>query len=209
MSGAAVGILKMPICNLQSIYNAVHQIGFDPLLVDESSDYDALSHLIVPGVGNFRAVMQHLEAHRLPDKVRAFAASGRPLLGICVGMQALAQTGTESGTTPGLGLLAGSIERLPTPDGLRLPHVGWSTVTIRHSHAVFEGVRTGCDFYFVHSYALRGGDEGDWLGETEYGAPFVSVVGRGNVLGFQFHPEKSQKNGLQLLENFCRWDGRC
>lgn len=205
----AIGLLRMPIGNLQSAWNALYELGFDPVMVDETSDFDDLSHLIVPGVGNFRAVMAHLEAKGLPGKIRAFAATGRPTLGICVGMQLLATTGTESGDTQGLGLVEATVKRLPGGPGMPLPHVGWSQVEIRNPHPVTERIKQGRDFYFVHSFAMQCEDEKNCIGATTYGEDFVSIVGSGNVVGFQFHPEKSQVNGLQLLENFCRWDGKC
>lgn len=209
MAGKTIGILRMPIGNLQSVWNAVHELGFDPVFVDESGDYESLSHLIIPGVGNFRAVMSHLVARNIPARVREFAASKRPILGICAGMQLLARTGTEGGETQGLALIDARVDKLPDGQGLRLPHVGWSTVRIRRPHPIFKGLKSDRDFYFVHSYAMHVENERDWLGETRYGEPFVSVVGSGNVVGMQFHPEKSQVNGLKLLENFSRWDGRC
>lgn len=209
MGRERIGILRMPIGNLQSVWNALHELGFEPLFIEDDTDYAALSHLVIPGVGNFRAVMSHLAARGVPSRVRDFAASGRPLLGICAGMQLLARTGTEGGTTEGLGLVDAQVDALPGGGGLRLPHVGWSTVRIRQQHPIFDGVKPDRDFYFVHSYAMHVSNERDWLGETCYGEPFVSVVGSGNVIGVQFHPEKSQVNGLRLLENFARWDGRC
>lgn len=209
MGGKTIGILRMPIGNLQSVWNAVHELGFDPVFVDEGGDYESLSHLIIPGVGNFRAVMSHLVARNIPARVREFAASKRPILGICAGMQLLARTGTEGGETQGLSLIDARVDMLPNGQGLRLPHVGWSTMRIRHQHPIFEGLKPDRDFYFVHSYAMHVEHERDWLGETRYGEPFVSVVGSGNIVGMQFHPEKSQVNGLKLLENFSNWDGRC
>jgi glutamine amidotransferase len=209
LAGERIGILRMPIGNLQSVWNALYELGADPAFVDERADYRPLSHLVIPGVGNFRAVMSHLEARGLPALIREFAASGRPVLGICAGMQLLARTGTEGGDTAGLSLIDGRVERLPEDAGMRLPHVGWSTVRVRRPHPVFEGLKQDRDFYFVHSYAMHVARESDWLGETSYGGPFVSVVGSGNVVGMQFHPEKSQVNGLRLLENFLHWDGRC
>jgi glutamine amidotransferase len=197
----------MPIGNLRSVFNAVYENGFDPVFVDQKSDFDALTHLIVPGVGNFRAVMRHLEEHRLSDRVRSFARSGRPLLGICAGMQLFAERGTESGETAGIGLIHGGVDRLP--EDQVLPHVGWSEVELRFHHPVVEGVKPGRDFYFVHSYALQDGRPEEVLGETEYGVRFASMVARDNIVGFQFHPEKSQANGLKLLENFCNWNGHC
>ena len=195
--------------NLRSAYNAVYENGFDPVFVDKDGDFDALSHLIVPGVGHFRAVMAHLGETGLAGRIRDFAATGRPLLGICAGMQLLAELGTEGVDTAGLGLVHGRVERLPEDDGLVLPHVGWSGVTFRFAHPVLDGIKPGRDFYFVHSYALQTDRDDELLGETEYGVRFASIVARDNVVGFQFHPEKSQSNGLKLIENFCLWDGRC
>lgn len=203
----AVGIVRMPIGNLQSVYNSLWELGHDPRWVDETVDVEDLSHLILPGVGNFRAVSSALEARGLAAKARRFAASGRPLLGICVGMQLLATSGEEGGGSDGLGLIAGQVTRLP--EDLPLPHVGWNTVRLRHTHPVFEGIKPGRDFYFVHSYAFVTSEEGDALATTDYGSAFVSAVARDNIVGVQFHPEKSQVNGLKLLDNFCGWDGRC
>lgn len=204
---AAVGIVRMPIGNLQSVYNSLWELGHDPRWVDETVDVEDLSHLILPGVGNFRAVSTALEARGLATKARRFAASGRPLLGICVGMQLLATSGDEGGGSDGLGLIAGRVTRLP--EDLPLPHVGWNTVSLSHAHPVFAGIKAGRDFYFVHSYAFVTSEEDDVLATTDYGSAFVSAVARDNIVGVQFHPEKSQVNGLKLLDNFCGWDGRC
>lgn len=199
----------MPIGNLQSAWNALYHLGLDPEFVDETCNFDTLSHLIVPGVGNFHAVMNHLGARGLDRKICAFAASGRPTLGICVGMQLFASVGTEGALTEGLGLVQGRVERLPEDKELPLPHVGWSTVDFHRPHPVTERVKQGRDFYFVHSYAMQCAQTQDCIGSTNYGSAFASIVGRANVIGFQFHPEKSQANGLLLLENFCHWDGTC
>ena len=202
-----IGIVRMPIGNLQSVWNALYENGIDPVWVDETTPQDELTHLIVPGVGHFRAVMQNLGQRGLDRSIRDFARSGRPTLGVCVGMQLLATLGTEGEETAGLDLVPGRVDRLPEGDGLRLPHVGWNSMSIRNRHPVFEGIRPNC--YFVHSYAFRPDDPSHCLGESDYGGTFASVVGRDNVIGFQFHPEKSQVNGIRLLENFCAWDGRC
>jgi imidazole glycerol-phosphate synthase subunit HisH len=204
-----VGLVKMPIANLRSAWNALYEIGMDPIIVDETSDLDLLSHLIVPGVGHFQAVMRNLQERGLAERIRAFGASGRPLLGICVGMQLLAREGTEGGLSCGLDMVPGRVERLPESKDTRLPHVGWNTLRLTTPHPVFEGIKPGRDFYFVHSYAVETDDPSDTLGETEYGRLFASVIARGNIVGCQFHPEKSQVNGLKLLENFCEWNGQC
>ena len=209
MPSDLIGILEMPIGNLRSVRNAVYENGFDPQLVGARDSFDDLSHLIVPGVGNFKAVMRHLEEEGMAARIREFAATGRPVLGICAGMQLLAMKGTEGGDTPGLGLVDAEVTRLPEGSGQLLPHVGWSSVTLRFSHPVTEGIKPGRDFYFVHSYAMHSEHEEERLGESSYGVPFISIVAKKNVVGFQFHPEKSQANGLKLLENFCHWDGAC
>lgn len=214
----AIGLLKMPTGNLKSVSNAVYELGFDPVFVDETSDFDPLTHLIIPGVGNFRAVMNHLNARGLSDIVRSFAGSGRPTLGICVGMQLLAGWGTEPQIgaaagddtgTPGMGLVDAVVNRLPGGVDNPLPHVGWSTVEFRRPHPVTEGIKQGRDFYFVHTYAMQCHDDTNVVGTTHYSEDFTSIVARDNVVGFQFHPEKSQLNGMKLLENFCGWDGAC
>lgn len=206
-----IGIITMPIGNLQSVWNALHENGFDCAWVDETTATDAITHLIVPGVGHFRAVMQNLESRELARTIRAFAASGRPLLGICAGMQLLASLGTEGGAeTRGLDLIPGRVDRMPERGEVRLPHVGWNTVALRRAHPVFEGIKPRRDFYFAHAYALGCDTPADCLGETDHGEAFASVVARANVIGVQFHPEKSQANGIRLLANFCNWDGgRC
>lgn len=205
----SIGILKMPVGNLRSVHNALFANGFDPVYVGDADSLDDLTHLVLPGVGAFAAVMGHLANARMIGPIREFAASGRPIFGICAGMQMLAEHGTEGGPTRGLALVDGVVDRLPGGTGLVLPHVGWSSVTLCRPHPLLEGIKPGRDFYFVHSYAMRLNDPAQMLGETEYGGSFASIVGKANVVGCQFHPEKSQANGLKLLENFGWWDGRC
>lgn len=202
-----IGILDMDMGNLRSVANAVYQLGFDPEVVTQPAGLDGVSHLIIPGVGQFATAMRHIQALELYEPVRAFAASGRPVLGICLGMQLLAGTGSEGGEHAGLGLVPGQVRRLS--DGLRIPHVGWNRAILCRSHPVLGGLKPDRDFYFVHSYAYCCDDAADVVAETDYGSRFASIVGRGNVIGFQFHPEKSQVNGLRLIENFCNWDGQC
>lgn len=199
----------MPMGNLRSAWNAIHESGFDPRFVEAGDDFDGLTRLVVPGVGNFSAVMRYLEDNGLAERLRDFAQSGRPLLGICAGMQLLALEGSEGGMTPGLGLVDARVIRLPEANGLPLPHVGWSPVRFRFDHPLIEGIKPERDYYFVHSYAMIAEQPHECLGESEYGIPFVSIVAKGNVVGCQFHPEKSQANGLRMIENFCSWDGSC
>ncbi len=189
--------------------NAIHQNGFDPLVVSEASEFDEVTHLVIPGVGNFSAAMPELESRNLVEGIRDFAESGRPLLGVCLGMHVLADRGEEGGTRVGLGLVPGVVRRMNVAPGMKLPHMGWNAMELKRAHPVFEGVKAGRDFYFVHSFGMEFESDEHVLALTDYDGPVTAVVGRANVVGFQFHPEKSQVNGLRLIDNFCRWDGKC
>ncbi len=204
-----IGILDLGIGNIRSLSNAIRRNGFDVEVAETEGLFQRFTHLIVPGVGHFQAGMGALAARGLQPHIAAFAAAGKPLLGVCVGMQLLATTGTEGGEMAGLGLIAGTVRRLELPPAYRVPHVGWNTLFQKQPHPLFEGVKQARDFYFVHSYALACDRAQDVLGETDYGGPVTVAVGSANVVGFQFHPEKSEANGLKLLENFCAWDGKC
>jgi len=195
--------------NLRSVSKAVYTLGHDFTLVDATAQLDDVSHLIVPGVGSYRTAMEHVEGRGLRSSIRRFAQSGRPVLGICLGMEILSEWGDEGGESQGLGLIPGRVVRMAPERDLALPHVGWNTTRFRAEHPLFRGVRNGLDFYYVHSYHLRCDDPNDVLATTDYGQEVASIVGRGNVVGFQFHPEKSQGNGLRLIENFCDWNGKC
>jgi glutamine amidotransferase len=152
--------------------------------------------------------MAHMQAQRLVEPIRAFALTGKPLLGICLGMQLLSSAGDEGGPTDGLGLVEGRVVRFENVP--RIPHVGWNEVRMQRPHPVFRKVKSGADFYFVHSYRFVCARAEDAIGLVEYGGQdHTSIVAKDNVLGFQFHPEKSQANGLRLVENFCEWDGAC
>lgn len=203
-----IGILDIRMGNLRSVQNAVYQNGFDPIVVTTAANFDDLTHLILPGVGNFSAAVPEIANRQLKQPILDFVASGRPLLGTCLGMQFLMSVSEEGGHNVGLDLIAGRVKRL-SGEGLLVPHVGWNILNMTRPHPVYQGIKSGRDFYFVHSYAAVCENDTDLLGVTEYGGPMTAVVGRDNVVGMQFHPEKSQVNGLRLIENFCRWDGKC
>jgi len=204
-----IGILDLGLGNLRSLSNAVYHNGFDFEIVSDAARFDGLTHLIIPGVGNFAAAMRAFDAGGWRAPVHAFAATGRPLLGVCLGMQLLAAKGTESGESEGIGFIPGIVKRIEVGSELRIPHMGWNVLNPTQTHPVFHGLKPERDFYFVHSYAVNCENPAHVLGETEYGGPVTAVIGRDNIVGFQFHPEKSEKNGLMLLENFCNWDGKC
>jgi glutamine amidotransferase len=193
--------------NLGSVRRALEECGASPLVSADPADVAAASCVVVPGVGAFADGMEHLESRGLAGAVRKAAGEGTPVLGICLGMQLLADRGFEGGETRGLGLIAGEVRRLvPDAPGTRIPHVGWNEVSPRGEAAegLFGGIPDRSDFYFVHSYAFRPARERDVAAVTPYCGSFVSAVASGNVFGVQFHPEKSSKRGFALLRNFLR-----
>jgi glutamine amidotransferase len=204
-----IGIIDIGIGNLGSLRHAVHSQGWDTVSASQPDHMAGLSHLLLPGVGAFASAMARLESAGLVEPIRRFAEAGRPVLGICLGMQLLAEAGMEGGDIKGLGLIPGRAMPIVPPPGIRLPHVGWNEAHQIGKHPVLKGIRDDVDFYFVHSYRFAPTCPGDVLAETEHGERFASMVARGNVVGVQFHPEKSQTNGLRLLDNFCLWDGTC
>ncbi|SVD84512.1 uncharacterized protein METZ01_LOCUS437366, partial [marine metagenome] len=202
-----IGILDAQMGNPRSVYQAVVTMGYDAEIVSHAKLSERYSHLILPGVGSFQQVMSSKKVSTVKKEIQKFADSGRPVLGICLGMHLLSDWGEEGGGACGLELVPGRVERLP--GDILLPHVGWNTVNFVMDHPVFQGVKNGIDCYFVHSYHFACESSEHVYGRSNYGTDFVSIVGLDNVLGFQFHPEKSQKNGLKLIENFCRWNGSC
>jgi glutamine amidotransferase len=199
-----VAIVDYGMGNLDSVARAVEEVGGGARVTAEATEIRAASYVILPGVGAFRDGMRELCERRL-DAILAeeVLAKQVPLLGICLGMQLLARQGTEGGEAPGLGWFDASVVRLqPDQPGTRVPHVGWNEVAHTRQSPLFESVPSGSDFYFVHSYHVVCGDPADVLGLTPYCGSFASAIGRDNLFGVQFHPEKSQRLGLQVLKNF-------
>jgi glutamine amidotransferase len=206
--------------NLASVLRALDRaaamagIAIEAGITRDWAEAASADRLVLPGQGAFAACMRGLSA--LPGMVDTLAervrGQGIPLLGICVGMQILAERGLEHGVTPGLGWIAGEIAPMvpaPGADGtpLPLPQMGWNTLDFPETgaHPLLDGLRPGCHAYFVHSYALQGGDPGQVVATTDYGGPVAAIVARGNLAGTQFHVEKSQAVGLRILSNFLRW----
>lgn len=204
-----IGILDLQSGNLRSVANSVYELGFDYIVLENQNQMDDITHLIIPGVGQYFTAINHLKETGLIEILNQFYESKRPILGICLGMQLLSTNGHEGGVTTGLNFIPGIVQRFAISPSLRIPHVGWNAVCFQKHHPVFEGIKDMRDFYFVHSYHYICEEEHHVLGTTEYGVSFPSIIARQHVIGFQFHPEKSQKNGLALLENFCNWDGLC
>jgi glutamine amidotransferase len=189
--------------NLRSVAKALESVGVTPLVTGDPVCLDSADGLILPGVGSGPAAMAALRERGLVEPLRRFAASGRPFLGVCLGLQLLLER-TEEGDAPCLGILQGQVRRLPPglPTGLKVPHMGWNQVQFMKQHPLFRGIPQGAHFYFVHSYYADPADQAGVAGVTEYGIPFCSVYARDNLVATQFHPEKSGALGLRIYENF-------
>ncbi len=197
-----IAILDYGVGNLASIANMLRAAGADAQVTSRAEDVRAASHVILPGVGHFDHGMRMLNASGLRDEIEHAAHVDRkPFLGICLGAQMLGRASAE-GTEPGLGWLAMSCDRLPEDRGVRVPHMGWNQVRVARSHPIMDDMTPDARFYFVHSYFLRCDAESDVIGTSEHGIEFACVVGRANIAGVQFHPEKSLRHGMALLQRF-------
>jgi imidazole glycerol-phosphate synthase subunit HisH len=200
-----VVIIDYGVGNLRSIEKAFAATGTTAVVSDDERMLREAGALVLPGVGAFGACMKALTDRGFDRLVSERVAAGVPLLGVCVGMQMLFDESDEFGKTRGLGLLRGSVRRFGRE--LVVPHVGWNQVTVKRKHKLLDRIKDGSFFYFVHSYFCEVADPEVVLGETEYGGVYASMVVKGNVAGVQFHPEKSQTTGLQLLRNFAEFAG--
>lgn len=189
--------------NLRSVQKALEWVGATAVVSDDPATLDAAQGVVLPGVGAFGDGMDNLRARRLVVPVLRQVENGKPLLGICLGMQLLFDESQEMGRHRGLGLLPGQVVRFPQGD-LKVPHIGWNRLRMASGDGLLAGIEEGAYAYFVHSYYPASEEPGDVLATTEYGVRFASVVGRGKVWGAQFHPEKSQEVGLRLLQTFAR-----
>jgi glutamine amidotransferase len=200
-----IGVLNYGMGNLSSVTNALEYLGVENSIIHDPEELDKISHLIIPGVGSFAQAMVNLKEREFVDAIRDFNNQFKPILGICLGMQLLAEIGTEPYETFGLGLIKGSVDVFPE-NSVRVPHVGWNGIKQISNHYILEDVKQTADFYFVHSYRFTVEHERNIVAMTEYGLDFPSIVTNDakNVIGIQFHPEKSQKQGLQILTNFSK-----
>lgn len=198
-----ITIIDYGMGNLGSIHNMIKKIGFQSEITADVEAIRRASKIILPGVGAFDKAMSNLDNLGLIGLIREKAAAKTPLLGICLGMQLLAN-GSEEGVLPGLGLIRGKVKQFVLPPGYKVPHMGWNTVDYNRESPLFEGFEQfeEARFYFVHSYHFVCDEERYVSGRTDYGAAFTSAVQSGGVYGVQFHPEKSHKFGMQLLRNF-------
>jgi len=200
-------IINIGIGNLGSISSAIYNQGYDFDIIDNSNNFNCAeySHLVLPGVGSYDYFQNELNKQLWPEKINLFKSTGKPILGICVGMQVLSNDGEEGTKTIGLKHIDGSIKSMKNFGNIILPHMGWNSVNFIKEHPVFENLKSGVDFYFAHSYCYQNTNEKNILAFTNYHSKFPSIVHNENVIGVQFHPEKSFKSGLQFLDNFLRW----
>jgi imidazole glycerol-phosphate synthase subunit HisH len=198
-----VAIIDYGLCNLDSVRRAFEVLGADPFITAEPDDLPRADRIVLPGVGAFPDAMAALHKTSMAEALqREVLETGVPFLGVCLGMQLLAGRSTELGLTEGLGLVDADVVRFEPADAERVPHVGWNEVHPHPSSRLFARIPAGVDFYFVHSYHVRCRTSESVAATTPYCGEFVSAVEQGNIFGVQFHPEKSQRNGFALLENF-------
>lgn len=213
MGGKRVVVVDYGMGNMRSVLNAFRYLGCEAEATDDPLVVASAPCLVLPGVGSFRKAMETIRSKHLDRAILEGALErGGYLLGICLGMQLLFDSGTEDGGAEGLGLLGGVVERFPAEkmNGLKIPHVGFDLVDFSRREGLFEEMPEDAVFYFVHSYRASPIKRGDCnKGICVYGEPFLAAVQRGNICGTQFHPEKSQSNGLLLLRNFLRMSERC
>jgi glutamine amidotransferase len=192
--------------NLASVINAFKSVGAEIEVQSDPAKLDQYDKLILPGVGAFGDAMEHLKRNGMDEAIKAYAASGKPLMGICLGMQLLFESSEEFGTTEGLGLIPGKVVAFNEAEfdhPHKVPHMGWNELFVQKETPLFSGLPKEFYLYFVHSYHAVCEDRYA-IGKTHYGYQFVSAVQNGNIFGIQPHPEKSHENGLKIIENFTK-----
>jgi imidazole glycerol-phosphate synthase subunit HisH len=200
-----IAIVDYGMGNLRSVQKAFATVGHEAVVTRERRVLEDASHLVLPGVGAFADCMANLQAYDLIEPIRSAISRGKPFLGICLGLQLLFTESEEFGIHRGLDIIPGRVTRFPTGGELKVPHIGWNAVTVRRPAPPLAGIESGSHFYFVHSYVVEPSDPAVVAGTTDYGRPFVSGIWRDNVFACQFHPEKSQTLGLQIIRNFGNW----
>ncbi len=199
-----VAIIDYGAGNLSSVKKALDYLGAESEITQDRDKILSASHVILPGVGSFGDAMNSMQERGLVETVKESALSGKPFLGICLGLQLLFEESDESPDVKGLGLLKGRIVTIPKDNGLKVPHMGWNSVELKQRNGIFDGIDDESYFYFVHSYYLKDADVDVVAGVTHYGVEIQCAVQKGNLSATQFHPEKSSKAGLKLLENFLK-----
>ena len=197
-----IAIIDYDAGNLRSVEKALEALGQQVIVTKDAETIRQAEKVILPGVGAFGDAMANLQRQGLVEVIRETAASGKPFLGICLGLQLLFEDSDETPGVPGLGILRGHIKRIPEQPGLKVPHMGWNNLELHHDGALFRGLPEHPYVYFVHSYYLEAEDPDIVTATAEYGVTIHASVQRGNLFACQFHPEKSSQIGLAILKNF-------
>ncbi|MGH7163931.1 MAG: imidazole glycerol phosphate synthase subunit HisH [Nitrospiraceae bacterium] len=199
-----IAIIDYGMGNLRSVQKAFEAVGHGAVVTRDRRVLSEASHLVLPGVGAFADCMRNLEEYGLIEPIRRGIESGKPFLGICLGLQLLFTESEEFGVHKGLDIVSGRVKRFPAT-ALKVPHMGWNALTIRRTAPPLREIDSGAHLYFVHSYYVEPADAAVVSTRTEYGIPFVSSIWRDNLFACQFHPEKSQAVGLRIVRNFGDW----
>jgi len=197
-----IAIIDYQMGNLRSVQKAFEKVGHAAAITADPKVLEQADHVVLPGVGAFADAIAELRRRDLIEPIRAAIASGKPFLGICLGLQLLFDESYEDGEHGGLGVVSGVVRRFEIPREYKVPHMGWNGVHFRRPALIFRGIEDGAHFYFVHSYYVVPQDANVIAGEASYTEPFCAAIWRDNLFATQFHPEKSQAAGLRLLKNF-------
>jgi glutamine amidotransferase len=200
-----IAIIDYGMGNLRSVSKAFEAVGHQAVVTRDARVIGNASHVVLPGVGAFGDCMANIEQYGLVEPIRTAIQSGKPFLGICLGLQVLFSESEEFGPHKGLDIIQGAVRRFEGGQALKVPHMGWNQVYVQRACPLFDGVADGSDWYFVHSYFVDPSDKQLAATMTTYGIPFVSSVWKDNIVACQFHPEKSQTVGLRLIKNFGAW----
>ncbi len=196
-----IALVDYGMGNLLSVHKALEYLNADVEIITKSADLAKADSVILPGVGNFGEGVEHLNSSGLADSIKSFIDTGKPYLGICLGMQMLMESSEEAPNVKGLGVFKGKVIKFPKNE-LKVPHMGWNSIDLKNESECFKNINSGKFFYFVHSYFVQPDDKSIIKATTNYGIDVTAAIGRDNVFATQFHPEKSQDDGLQILKNF-------
>lgn len=197
-----IAIIDYEMGNLRSVQKGFAKVGHEALIARDADTLARADKIVLPGVGAFGDAMRELKARDLIEPIRAAVAAGKPFLGICLGLQLLFDAGYEGGRHEGLGIVPGEVRRFELRGEYKVPHMGWNQLEVRRAPPILTGLSSGTYCYFVHSYYVVPSDAGVIAAETDYGGRFCSMIWRDNITATQFHPEKSQADGLRMLKNF-------
>jgi glutamine amidotransferase len=201
-----IAIIDYNAGNLRSVERALRHLELECVITQDNKEILKAERVIFPGVGAAGKAMETIIEYGIDEVIREVVRAGTPFMGICLGTQIILDE-SEEDNAKCLGIISGSTRKFPDM-GQKIPHMGWNTLNVRRDHPVLHGIDPDARFYFVHSYYPDPGDALDIIAETDYGISFASAIGRDNVFASQFHPEKSGRFGLQILENFSKWDGK-